>query len=125
MISATFLRSSLPWLVSSSKVNGLPSLASIPLSLRFQPGLGEQRRGPLGIVGDALDVGVVRPEARPERTGGLAPEPEHDAFEQLLLVDGVGERLAHPTVGEARVLEVEAEVGVAGAGVADTCCRPC
>ena len=39
MISAIFLRSSLPWLVRMVKVNGLPSLSSTsPSPLRsFQP----------------------------------------------------------------------------------------
>ena len=37
MISATFLRSSLPWFVSSSKVKGLPSFSSSPWPLRFHP----------------------------------------------------------------------------------------
>ncbi len=49
MISATFLRSSLPWLVSSSKVNGLPSFTSIPLALRvFQPASASSAAARLG-----------------------------------------------------------------------------
>src|SRR5712691_8865204 len=41
-----------------------------------------------------------------------APEAEAHTVDQLALVDGVGERLADPPVGEPRITEVEPEVRV-------------
>src|SRR6185436_5774801 len=74
---------------------------------------GQQRRRALGVVGQTLDVWILGPRAGAERAGGLAAETEHDTVQQLLLVDRVREGPAHAAVGEARILEVEAQVGIA------------
>ena len=52
-ISAIFLRSSLPWLVSTSNENGRPSFTSRPSLLRVQPASASRRRAlsmPYGYV---------------------------------------------------------------------------
>src|SRR5262245_14062964 len=64
------------------------------------------------IVWIRAHVRVVGPGPRLVGTGRLATEPEPHALDQLALVDGVGERLAHPLVGESGVAEVEPEVGI-------------
>ena len=85
-----------------------------PVGVALRPaGLGQERRAPARVVGIRAHVRVVGPGARLEGAGGLAPQAEDDAVDQLPLVDGVGERLADPPVGEARIPQIEAEVRVA------------
>ena len=75
------------------------------------PGLGRIIRIALYLVG-------VGPGARAVRPRRLSGQPHDHALDQLGLVDGIGKGLSHPLVREARILQVEAEVGVAISGVA-------
>src|SRR6266704_716622 len=81
--------------------------------------LGEELTGPLQVVRVSLHVRVVDPGARLVGTGGFSAETEAHALDQLLLADGVRERLAHALVGEAWILQVEAEVGIGAARIAE------
>src|SRR5213593_4653244 len=111
-ISATFLRSSLPWLVRSSKAKGWSCLfTSTPSAFFFQPA-SEQRSRLVHVVGVRLHVRVVRPGAGLVGARRRTSEAEQHAVDDLALVDGVGERLPDPPVGEPLISKVEADVRV-------------
>src|SRR5206468_5851525 len=73
---------------------------------------GEELAGLRHVVRVRPHVRVVRPGPGLVRPRRLAAEAQAHALDQLALVDGVGERLANPLVGEPRIAEVEPEVRV-------------
>src|SRR5467141_740290 len=79
--------------------------------------LGEQAPGLVHVVRVGLHLVREGPRPRLVRAGRLAREADAHAVDDLALVDGVGERLTHAPVREARIAEVEAEVRVTVAGV--------
>ena len=82
-------------------------------------GLGQQCPRAIRIVRIAvaeIDIGrVVRREMAADRRA----EPEHRAIDDLLTVDGVGDRLAHPDVAERFAAQVDAHDRLAFGGADD------
>ena len=58
--------------------------------------------------------GIIGPRSRFVGAMGHLPHPEEDPVDDLVLVDGRGEGLAHPPVGKERMAEVIAEIGIGG-----------
>jgi hypothetical protein len=65
-----------------------------------------------GIVRNPLTSGLFAQNPA-ERPVASSAEAQHHALEQVGLVDGVRKGQAHAAIGEARILQIEAEVGVA------------
>ena len=121
MIWAAFKRSIVP-LVGQ---DGEPERLARPLpgcrrcSVSFQPASASSCRARCGIIVEILDLSrIVGPGPRLVRAMGHLPHAEQHAMDDLFLVDGRGDGLPHPLVGEERMAQIVAEIGVGRSRIA-------
>ncbi len=76
-------------------------------------GFGQEGLGPLRVEGKGLHVVLVPPRPRLVGADRRAAQTQEDPLDDLLLVDGVGDGLPDALVLEARVPQVEPQIGVA------------
>ena len=120
MISAVRMRSLFPWFVRIVNRKGLPSFYQNAVAGRVLPsGFCQHSACAFGIVRIALCLRVVCPGYVGEGTGAGPAEPEQDAVDDALAVDGIGKRLADLDVGEQRIRQIVSHVGVAVRRIAE------